>query len=405
MPEFRRSPTTSSMPSLLGSRQQVDLVAAFASRCPSRSSASSSAYPNRRASLGEEFTRLLVPTSTPEEYAAAKAASDAVVAMLRTLVAGKGTAPGDDLVSATHQRPRRQRSSLDTRELLSTIFQLIVAGHDTTASLDRQQPCRAVPRSSAAARAARRSRGIPTAVEEFPRYDSPVPHSTFRYASAPLSLGGVAIPAGEQVIICWAAANRDQGPLRESRVFPPRAGCGRVIWPSGTASITGSVRRWRAWRVTCSGRSSTVPAVHPRRPVGGPALESWRRSRAARPFRVAYDPRPSPPRTDRPPFRRVRTVSIRHASRRAVGEASTRAGAGWPPTSPPSAEPPNCREYVALHHHSASAPAIGFSTSPAGRVSPSSSPASAGPGAQVSMRRRAWSRWPGPEPGRGPAGR
>ena len=51
--------------------------------------------------------------------------------------------------------------------------------------------------------------GIPQAVEEFLRYDAPVPHSTFRYTAAPLTLGGVAIPAGEQVIICLAAANRD----------------------------------------------------------------------------------------------------------------------------------------------------------------------------------------------------
>jgi cytochrome P450 len=36
-----------------------------------------------------------------------------------------------------------------------------------------------------------------------------VPHSTFRYAVAPMDIGGVTIPAGAQVIICLAAANRD----------------------------------------------------------------------------------------------------------------------------------------------------------------------------------------------------
>jgi cytochrome P450 len=46
-------------------------------------------------------------------------------------------------------------------------------------------------------------------VEEFLRYDAPVPHSTFRYALEPIDLGGVTIPAGAQVIINLASANRD----------------------------------------------------------------------------------------------------------------------------------------------------------------------------------------------------
>ena len=41
------------------------------------------------------------------------------------------------------------------------------------------------------------------------RYDAPVPHSTFRYAREPIELGGHSIPAGAQIIICLAAANRD----------------------------------------------------------------------------------------------------------------------------------------------------------------------------------------------------
>ena len=41
------------------------------------------------------------------------------------------------------------------------------------------------------------------------RYDAPVPHSTFRYATEPIDIGGVTIPAGAQVIINLASANRD----------------------------------------------------------------------------------------------------------------------------------------------------------------------------------------------------
>jgi len=38
-----------------------------------------------------------------------------------------------------------------------------------------------------------------------------VPHSTFRYTVEPISIGGTPIPTGAQIIICMAAANRDDG--------------------------------------------------------------------------------------------------------------------------------------------------------------------------------------------------
>ena len=37
-----------------------------------------------------------------------------------------------------------------------------------------------------------------------------MPHSTFRYAVEPIEIGGVTIPAGAQVIIYLASANRDE---------------------------------------------------------------------------------------------------------------------------------------------------------------------------------------------------
>ena len=47
------------------------------------------------------------------------------------------------------------------------------------------------------------------AIEEILRWDAPVPHSTFRYTTRDVVLGGTVIPAFAQVIISLAAANRD----------------------------------------------------------------------------------------------------------------------------------------------------------------------------------------------------
>jgi cytochrome P450 len=187
----------------------VDLVSAFAFPLPFTVICELLGVPHAdRARLGQEFTRLLVPTSTASEYAEAKAASDAVVAMLKDLVAGKETTPGDDLVSALI-RARDGDDSLDSRELLSSIFQLMVAGHDTTASLIGNSVVALLRNPQQLSKLRSEPDAIPGAVEEFLRYDAPVPHSTFRYASESLTLGDATIPDGAQVIICLAAANRD----------------------------------------------------------------------------------------------------------------------------------------------------------------------------------------------------
>ena len=192
-----------------GPNNRIDLIATFAFPLPFTVICELLGVPPReRASLGEGFTKLLVPTSTPAEYAAAKEASDEVVAMLRALVEAKQVDPGDDLVSALINA-RDGEENLDSQELLSTIFQLIVAGHDTTASLIGNSVVALLRNPAQLAELRADPTSILKAVEEFLRYDAPVPHSTFRYTAAPLTLGGVAIPAGEQVIICLAAANRD----------------------------------------------------------------------------------------------------------------------------------------------------------------------------------------------------
>ena len=192
-----------------GPGARTDLVDAFAFPLPFTVICELLGVPEPdRSALGQGLIGLLVPTPTPEEYAKAKASSDIVVAMLEDLVVAKQTSPGDDLVSALIAA-RDGNERLSTQELLSTIFQLIVAGHDTTASLigngvvallrnpEQHDELRADPTKLA------------VAIEELLRYDAPVPHSTFRYAVAPVEIGEATIPAGAQVIISLAAANRD----------------------------------------------------------------------------------------------------------------------------------------------------------------------------------------------------
>jgi cytochrome P450 len=194
-----------------GPDRRIDLVATFAFPLPFTVICELLGVPpQQRASLGRGLTALLVPTSTPAEYARAKAASDAVVGMLHTLVDDEQKLPGDDLVSGLIAA-RDGDERLNHQELLSTVFQLIVAGHDTTTSLIGNGVVALLRNPDQRATVQANPDQIATAVEEFLRYDAPVPHSTFRYAVEPVQIGEETIPAGAQVIISLAAANRDPG--------------------------------------------------------------------------------------------------------------------------------------------------------------------------------------------------
>jgi cytochrome P450 len=162
-----------------------------------------------QAQLGSWFTTLLEPSSAPEPPAEAVTASANVVRYLTELLARKRVAPGQDLVTDL-VRAADQDGALSEQEMLSTIFQLVVAGHDTTTSLIGNATAalllHPVQRDALVADPAL----VPHAIEEILRWDAPVPHSTFRYATRDVTVGGTVIPAFAQVIISLAAANRDQ---------------------------------------------------------------------------------------------------------------------------------------------------------------------------------------------------
>jgi cytochrome P450 len=168
-----------------------------------------------RFALGRDLTALLGPTSTPAEFERAKRGSDGVVAQLTALTEAKERVPDDRLVSALLQA-RDAEGRLSQQELLSTVFQLIVAGHDTTTSLIENSVVALLRHPEQLATLRSNHDRIPAALDEFLRYDAPVPHSTFRYAVEDIELGGVSIPAGAQVIICLASANRDAARFADS---------------------------------------------------------------------------------------------------------------------------------------------------------------------------------------------
>jgi cytochrome P450 len=134
-------------------------------------------------------------------------ASDSIVAYLRTLADVKRQSPADDLVSVLVAAT--EGDALTTQELLSSLFQLIVAGHDTTASLIGNGVVALLDHPAQLQALLADPGRLPAAIDELIRFTAPVPHATFRMTAEPVTLDGVQIPVREQVLVCLGSANRD----------------------------------------------------------------------------------------------------------------------------------------------------------------------------------------------------
>jgi cytochrome P450 len=98
--------------------------------------------------------------------------------------------------------------TLDHREVRRLSQQLLVAGHETTASLISLMLYRLTEQPGLVDQLRARPELVPSAVEEFLRFDSPV-QGLFRSNPEPSVVAGVELPAGSRLQVLFASANRD----------------------------------------------------------------------------------------------------------------------------------------------------------------------------------------------------
>ncbi len=161
---------------------------------------------DRRRVLYDAFTTLLQPWPWPPPTEAV-AASNLVTHSLRGLVAAARPRPDGDLVEVLVDAMDRGKAT--EVEVLSSLFQLVVAGHDTTCSLIGNGVVALLDNPEQLDLLRRDPELFPQTVEELLRFTAAVPHATFRFTTEPVQLGGTTVPAGQQVLVSLAAANRD----------------------------------------------------------------------------------------------------------------------------------------------------------------------------------------------------
>lgn len=133
---------------------------------------------------------------------------------IRDLIAQRRASPGDDLLSALVQA-EESGDKLTPDELLSMVFLLLVAGHETTVNLISGGTLALLQHPEQLERLRKNPGLIEPAVEELLRYVSPVELSSERFVLEDFSVAGVTIPRGDMVFAVIGSANRDERQFKE----------------------------------------------------------------------------------------------------------------------------------------------------------------------------------------------
>ena len=125
----------------------------------------------------------------------------------RQIIRQRSVAPRDDLMQAMINAEERG-DVLSEEELLGNCVLLLAAGHGTTTHLIGNGMLALLQHPGQLQQLRDDPSLISSAVEELLRYDSPV-QMTSRRAKEDLVIGGKHISAGQEVLMCLGAANRD----------------------------------------------------------------------------------------------------------------------------------------------------------------------------------------------------
>lgn len=152
----------------------------------------------------------LEPTLTPEMQDRGNRAVTEFVDYLKILVAHRRRHLGDPdtdvlsrLIIGEHEGEK-----LTEVELLQNCIFLLNAGHETTTNLIGAGLWLLLTHPQEKRKLLADMSLMPSAIEEFLRYESPVQLGN-RRAAEDVEIGGVLMPAGSQVTLCIGAANRD----------------------------------------------------------------------------------------------------------------------------------------------------------------------------------------------------
>jgi cytochrome P450 PksS len=189
---------------------RMDLIRDYALPLPTTIIAEMLGVPARERHRFHRWSNALV-SSTSSLWGTLKTVPRvmAFLRFIRRQVKAAQAAPRDDLTSAL-VTAHEAGDHLSEDELLSMVFLLLVAGHETTVNLIGNGVLALLEHPDQMDRLRDDPELITPAVEEFLRYDPPVHLASERYAREDVTINGVKIARGVFVHPLLASANRDE---------------------------------------------------------------------------------------------------------------------------------------------------------------------------------------------------
>jgi len=188
---------------------EIDLIDAFAFPLPITVITEMLGVPwEDRQKFRTWSNALLDGVNNPEAFAHVQAQMFEFAMYVRNLIETKREQPTDDLVGRLIAA-EADGDKLNEMELISMIFLLLVAGHETTVNLISNGTLALLQHPEQKRLLQNDSTLIKNAVEEFLRFHSPVARSTSRWVGEDLEFGGKQMQRGDYVEMSLASANHD----------------------------------------------------------------------------------------------------------------------------------------------------------------------------------------------------
>ena len=144
-----------------------------------------------------------------EKKRRAHAAVDALREYFSGLIIQRRRQPGDDMISRMVLASRDGSECLSDEEIVDNAIFVYYAGFETTTNLVATG-CAVLASQPEVQRQLRADQALmPTAIEEFLRFDAPI-HATTRMATQELEIHGQRIRPGRVLVLLLASANRDE---------------------------------------------------------------------------------------------------------------------------------------------------------------------------------------------------
>ncbi|MER5525390.1 cytochrome P450 [Streptomyces sp. NPDC002677] len=129
--------------------------------------------------------------------------------IMAATVAAKRAEPGDDLTSALILASE-DGDHLTDEEIVSTLQLMVAAGHETTISLIVNAVVNLSTHPGQRARVLSGEVDWSAVVEETLRWSTPTSHVLIRFATEDVPVGDKVLPAGDALIVSYAAIGRDE---------------------------------------------------------------------------------------------------------------------------------------------------------------------------------------------------